>query len=110
MPFAEVSPSQLCACGHPAGKHLDFGEHVCTRAGCLCTGFELPDPNRRRRVYSRAMRTTRQWSDPVKDKQPRPETLNIKGDLEHLKGVLRRVVRKSGPGGGAPVPTASKPK
>jgi len=36
----------------------------------------------------------RQWSNPVKDKQPREETLNTKGDLGQLKDILRRVVKK----------------
>lgn len=72
---------------------------MCTRAGCLCAGFLQPAENATRAEqlrYSKGVRTTaeRKWSDPVKDKRPSPETLNVKGDLGKLRDVLRRVVRK----------------
>lgn len=59
----------------------------------------MPDPNRRR-AYSRTMRTApeKPWTDPVKDKKPSEETLNVRGDLGKLRELLREVVRASAPG------------
>lgn len=111
MPFAEIkdqTPGLLCACGHPAAKHIDFGVHVCFGAGCLCAGYllaaEMPSKAKRLR-YSRGMGTTqeRQWSDPVKDKRPREETLNTKGSLKEMRESLRKVIKK-GDSPKAPVP------
>ena len=47
--------------------------------------------------YSIIMRRVRErhWSDPVKDKQPREETLGVKGDFQEFTRVMRRVVKKA---------------
>jgi len=49
------------------------------------------------------MSKERQWSDPVKNKPPRKETLDVKGNFQEFTDLMRRIAKKSG----EPTPPAS---
>lgn len=40
------------------------------------------------------MAKTTQWSDPVKDRPPRKETLDVKGNFQEFTILMRRIIKK----------------